>query len=99
MYLSANLVARGSGLPPAEPRPAFVLRRPASPRQVPVAGVEPDGIAECRVPVAENAPLALAVDEAALPARDVTWDRSYDFKNIFAKKIGAKISVFDSKQS
>jgi hypothetical protein len=27
------------------------------------------------------------------------WDRCYDFLNIFAKKIGEKIGVFDSKQS
>jgi hypothetical protein len=26
-----------------------------------------------------------------------TWDRCYDFKNIFAKKIGEKFAVFDSK--
>jgi hypothetical protein len=27
------------------------------------------------------------------------WYRCYDFKNIFAQKIGEKIGVFDSKQS
>jgi hypothetical protein len=26
-------------------------------------------------------------------------DRCYDFRNIFAKKIGGKIGVFDSRQS
>jgi hypothetical protein len=34
-----------------------------------------------------------------LHAARVTWDRCYDFKNIFAKKIGEKIDVLDSKQS
>jgi hypothetical protein len=29
----------------------------------------------------------------------VTRDRCYDFKNIFAKKFGEKIGVFDSRQS
>jgi hypothetical protein len=28
-----------------------------------------------------------------------TWDRCYDFLNIFADIYGEKISVFDSKQS
>jgi hypothetical protein len=28
-----------------------------------------------------------------------TWDRCYDFLNIFAKKIGEKIGAFHSKQS
>jgi hypothetical protein len=27
------------------------------------------------------------------------WDRCYDFKNSFAKQIGEKIGVFDSKES
>jgi hypothetical protein len=31
--------------------------------------------------------------------RCCTWDRCYDFKNIFAEKIAKKISVFDQKQS
>jgi hypothetical protein len=29
----------------------------------------------------------------------LTRDRRYDFKNIFAKKFGENIGVFDSKQS
>jgi hypothetical protein len=29
----------------------------------------------------------------------IIWDRCYDFKNIFAKKMGENIGVFDSKQS
>jgi hypothetical protein len=29
----------------------------------------------------------------------VTWDRCYDFLNIFAEKFSEKIAVFDSKQS
>jgi methionine salvage enolase-phosphatase E1 len=29
----------------------------------------------------------------------MTWDRCYDFLNIFAEKFGEKIGVFDSKQS
>jgi hypothetical protein len=33
------------------------------------------------------------------PVSAVTWDRCYDFKNIFAKKIGERNGVFDSKQS
>jgi hypothetical protein len=32
-------------------------------------------------------------------AQTCTWDRCYDFLNIFAKKFGEKIGVFDSKQS
>jgi hypothetical protein len=28
-----------------------------------------------------------------------SWDRCYDFLNIFAEKISEKIGVFDSKQS
>jgi hypothetical protein len=28
-----------------------------------------------------------------------TWDRCYDFKNIFAEKFSKKNGVFDSKQS
>jgi hypothetical protein len=28
-----------------------------------------------------------------------TWDRCYDFKNIFAEKFSEKIGAFDSKQS
>jgi hypothetical protein len=31
--------------------------------------------------------------------KPLAWDRCYDFKNIFAKKIGEKIYVLDSKQS
>jgi hypothetical protein len=31
--------------------------------------------------------------------RPQTWDRCYDFLNIFAEKFGEKIGVFDSKQS
>jgi hypothetical protein len=27
----------------------------------------------------------------------MSWDRCYDFKNIFAEKFSEKISVFDSK--
>jgi hypothetical protein len=29
----------------------------------------------------------------------LTWDRCYDFLNIFAEKFSEKIGVFDSKQS
>jgi hypothetical protein len=28
-----------------------------------------------------------------------SWDRCYDFKNIFTEKFGEDIGVFDSKQS
>jgi hypothetical protein len=31
------------------------------------------------------------------PRSRVTWDRCYDFKNIFAEKFSEKIYVFDSK--
>jgi hypothetical protein len=34
----------------------------------------------------------------ALEAEKNAGDRCYDFKNIFAKKIGEIINVFDSKQ-
>jgi hypothetical protein len=37
--------------------------------------------------------------QITLPIVDPTWDRCYDFKNIFAKKFSEKIGVFDSKQS
>jgi hypothetical protein len=44
---------------------------------------------------------AAALSTTASPPKtrtfSVSWDRCYDFRNIFAKKIGEKIGVFESK--
>jgi hypothetical protein len=41
----------------------------------------------------------LPTNEEAGKVCRLTWDRCYDFKIIFAEKIGEKIGIFDSEQS
>jgi hypothetical protein len=46
---------------------------------------------------ADNSTLFMCTQFKSLSTH--SWDRCYDFKNIFAEKNCEKIGVFDSKQS
>jgi hypothetical protein len=44
-------------------------------------------------------PFTVCIDGLKVRFLSTSWDRCYDFLNIFAEKFSEKIGVFDSKQS